>query len=109
MVWFMIFNSDKNIVIVANKGDTAREILEKVKMVIEGLPFFLKPGIKNLSSSTAKFENGCSIKAKNTNKSSATGDSVNLLYLDECALLPPSFAEDFWKSVKPTLSSFKAS
>jgi hypothetical protein len=35
--------------VVANKKDTGIEIIKKIKEVLEGLPFFLKPGIVRLS------------------------------------------------------------
>lgn len=47
--WFMIFHPDKNMLVVANKKDTGIEIVKKIKEVLEGLPFFLKPGIVRMS------------------------------------------------------------
>ena len=47
--WYMIFHPDKNMLVVANKKDTGIEIIKKIKEVLEGLPFFLKPGIVRMS------------------------------------------------------------
>jgi len=46
MLHTILFSNDKNIMIVANKGDTAVEIVDKIKSIYSLLPYFLKPGIK---------------------------------------------------------------
>ena len=42
LLWFAIFNPEKTIAILANKGATAREMLSRVTMTLENLPFFLQ-------------------------------------------------------------------
>ena len=46
MLHKILFDNDKNIMIVANKGDTAVEIVDKIKSIYTLLPFFLIHGIK---------------------------------------------------------------
>ena len=41
MLHTILFSNDKNIMIVANKGDTAIEIVDKIKSIYSLLPFFL--------------------------------------------------------------------
>lgn len=106
IVWYLCFHYDRNAFVCANKGRTAAEIMNKIKEILETLPFFIKPGIVNLSQSRIKFENGCSIKCAAASKSPATGDSIQLLYIDEAALIPPGVMEEYWASVIPTMSSF---
>lgn len=108
-VWYTLFHTDKNMMIVANKGRTANEIIKKVKDMYEGLPFFMKPGIVTLQATTIALENGCHIGSATTNPTSITGDSCNVLYMDEAAHIPTNISEEFWRSVYPTLSSFKDS
>ncbi|WQJ53615.1 MAG: terminase large subunit [Wendovervirus sonii] len=81
----------------------------KVKEILEGLPYFMKPGIINLAEKRIKFENGCSIKCAAASKSPATGDSIQLLYIDEAALIPENVIEEYWASIIPTMSSFSNS
>jgi intein/homing endonuclease len=45
MLWYITFEVDKNIMIVANKGDTVNEIINKVKDIYKHLPFFIKTGV----------------------------------------------------------------
>jgi hypothetical protein len=62
MLHKILFDNDKNIMIVANKGDTAVEIVDKIKSIYTLLPFFLKPGIKTWNQKSLTFENGCRIR-----------------------------------------------
>lgn len=105
IMWYAIFHNDRNIFICANKASTATGIVEKVKEFLEGLPFFLKPGILNISANRIKLENGTCIKCAAASKTPATGDSIHLLYIDECALIPQSVISEYWASVIPTMSS----
>ena len=107
--WYIIFHFERNLMITANKGSTSGEIIQKVMEVIQRLPFFMKPGIIRMSSKTVKFENGCSLRAVATTATSTTGDSLNILLIDECALIPHNIVNAFWQSVFPTLSSFEQS
>ena len=42
ILWYAIFNSEKTVAILANKGSTAREMLSRVTLALENLPFFLQ-------------------------------------------------------------------
>lgn len=105
--WFLIFHDDKTSFVSANKAGTGKEIISKIKDVLEGLPFFMKPGILNLSETRIKLENGSSLKTAAASKSPATGDSLQLLYIDEAALIPPHIIDEYWTSIQPTMSSFR--
>lgn len=106
-LWSMVFHPNKQIAIVANKAKTSTEIVGKIKNMLERLPFFLKPGMTRLAQTTLTFENGSYLMSASTNPTSVTGQSINLLYLDEAAHIPNNLATDFWRSVFPTISSFK--
>jgi hypothetical protein len=109
ITWYILFNIDKNVLILANKGATASEIVDKVKTVIKGLPFFLKPGIDQNNVMTMKFDNGCRIMAQSTTKSAAIGFTIHLAFMDEFAHIHNNFIEPFYRSVYPTLSSSQIS
>lgn len=108
-LWYMCFHADRNLLITANKESTTKEILRKCLDMLKGLPYFLKPGIEEQSKTTLRLENGCSLRAVATTEASATGDSINILLIDECALIPQNVMKEFWASVFPTMSSFKQS
>jgi hypothetical protein len=109
-LWEACFNDDKNIVIVANKEDTAKEIFRRVKLAYEELPSWIKPGIEEWGQTSCKFSNGTRIWISTTTGSSARGTTINTLILDELAFIEPaSMLEAFWRSVYPTISRSKTS
>jgi len=105
LLWFLLFNYEKNAMIMANIGDTAAELMDKIKVIMKGLPFFLKPGLIVYNVMTMKFDNGCRIMAKTTTKTSSIGYTIHMLYMDEFAHINPNFINQFFKSVYPTISS----
>lgn len=109
LVWYLLFNHDKNAMILANVGDTAEELMDKIKTIIKGLPFFLKPGMLVNNVMSMRFDNGCRILAKTTTKTSGIGFTIHFLYMDEFAHINPNFIEAFFRSTYPTVSSSKVS
>ncbi len=109
MLHFILFNNDKNIMIVANKGDTAIEIIDKLKSIYSLLPFYMKPGIKVWNQKSITFENGCRIKSATRTKSPAIGFSIDVLFLDEFAHIPSTIIEPYYTAVFPTISAIKNS
>ena len=105
LLWYLLFNFEKNAMILANIGDTATELMDKIKIIARGLPFFLKPGILIYNVMTMKFDNGCRIMAKTTTKQTSIGFTIHFLYMDEFAHINANFINLFFKSVYPTISS----
>jgi len=102
---FVLFNKDKGAMVVANKGATVVEIIEKIKNIYKLLPFFLKRGIVNWNQSSITLDNGCRIKTDKRTKEPAIGFTIDLLYLDEFAHIPGNFIEPYYTAVIPILSS----
>jgi hypothetical protein len=109
LVWYLLFNHDKNAMILANVGDTAEELMDKIKSIVKGLPFFLKPGMIVNNVMTMRFDNGCRVLAKTTTKSSGIGFTIHFLYMDEFAHINENFMDAFFRSTYPTVSSSKVS
>ena len=103
LLWYAIFNPEKTIVVLANKGATAREMLARITLALENLPFFLQPGCKGLNKGSIEFSNNSKIIANATSSSSIRGLSVNLLFLDEFAFVDKD--ADFYTSTYPVVSS----
>ena len=109
IAWYSLFNFDKNVMIVSNKGDTTKEIIDKGKVIFENLPFFLKPGILKWDVMSEKFDNGCRVVGQNTTKRTGISFTIHLLFLDEFAHVDPAFINPFYENLYPTLSSSKIS
>jgi hypothetical protein len=95
--------------IVANKGDTAVEIVDKIKSIYTLLPFFLKPGIKTWNQKSLTFENGCRIKTSARTKTPAIGFTIDVLYLDEFAHIPSNIIEPYYTAAFPTTAAVQNS
>lgn len=109
LLHYCIFNTNKGIMIVANKGDTVVEILDKIKNIYKLLPFFLKPGLINWNSKSIVFDNGCRIKSQARSKEPAIGFTIDFLYMDEFAHIPRNIITHYYKAAIPTVSSIKGS
>jgi len=105
LLWFSLFHSEKTVAILANKGATAREMLSRITLMLENIPFFLQPGCKALNKGSIEFSNNSRIIASATSGSSIRGLSVNLLYLDEFAFVER--ANEFYTSTYPVVSAGK--
>ena len=103
LLWYAIFKPEQTIAVLANKGATAREMLSRVTLMLENLPFFLQPGCKALNKGSIEFSNNSRIIAAATSGSSIRGMSVNLLFLDEFAFVEN--AGEFYTSTYPVVSS----
>lgn len=109
ITWYLLFNVDKNVLVIANKGATTAEIIDKIKVVIKGLPFFLKPGISVNNQMRMCFDNGCRMFGQSTTKTAAIGYTIHLAYMDEFAHIHANIIEPYYRSIYPTLSSSKIS
>lgn len=103
LLWYACFHPEQTIAILANKGATAREMLARVTLMLENLPFFLQPGCRSLNKGSIEFSNNSRIIASATSGSSIRGLSVNLLFLDEFAFVER--AAEFYTSTYPVISS----
>jgi hypothetical protein len=100
---YIIFNDYKTVALLANKGDAAREILDRIKIAYEALPKWLQQGVVEWNKGSVEFENGCKIIAGSTSSSAIRGKSISFLYIDETAFVENW--DEFFASVFPTISS----
>lgn len=107
--WFIVFNYDKNTLLLANKADSTKEIIDKAKVVIEHLPFYMKPGIIKYDVMNVRADNGCRLVGQATTAKAGIGFTIHNLYLDEFAHIHPSIVDTFYENVYPTLSASKIS
>lgn len=100
---YVLFNEYKTVALLANKGDAAREILDRVQIAYEALPSWLQQGVVTWNKGSLELENGCKVLAAASSSSAIRGKSVSFLYIDETAFLENW--DEFFASVYPTISS----
>lgn len=100
---YILFNDHKTVALLANKGDAAREILDRIQLSYESLPDWLQQGVVEWNKGSIELENGCKVIAAATSSSAIRGKSISLLYIDEAAFVEGW--DEFFASVFPTISS----
>ena len=105
MLWFLIFNPEKTALCVADNFTTTKELIDKFRIALEGLPFFMKPGIDTINQSNIKFDSNSRLVGRTTTKKSGIGLTVNLLYVDEFAHINDANLDEFYRAIFPTVTS----
>ena len=100
---FTNFNKHKTVVILS-KGDTeSTEVLDRVKIMHDELPKWLKQPIVESNKHTLKFKNGSIIKSRPSGKQSGRSLAGSLLIIDEAAFIEN--IESIWAAVYPIIST----
>ena len=61
LLWYVLFNDNVNVAILANKAATAREMLKRLQLSYENLPKYLQQGILQWNRGSLELENGSKI------------------------------------------------
>ena len=107
ILWYIIFQAEKTIALLANKGDTAREILSRIQLAYQHLPKWLQQGVKEWNKGSFVLENDSRVIAAATSSDAIRGYSINLVFIDEAAFIDNW--DEFFTAVYPTISSGKES
>jgi len=105
ILWYTLFQENKNVAIMANKTAAAREVMNRYQGMYENLPLWMQQGVRTWNKGDVELENGSKVFTSATTTSGIRGKSVNWLYIDEAAIIPNTVAEQFFASVYPTISA----
>ena len=105
ILWYTIFQDAKTVAILANKASAAREVLDRYQIMYESLPMWLQQGVVTWNKGDVELENRSKVFTSATTTSGIRGKTVNMLYIDEAAIIPNGVADQFFASVYPTISS----
>lgn len=108
MLHYILFNTDKNALVLGNKRKTAGEILDKAKKIYLELPYFLKPGIYKWNEGEIVLDNGCRLMAEATTINSGISFTFHCVLSDEFAHIPPNIMDKFYNNLFPTITAGKA-
>lgn len=102
--WLMLFHRDKNILVMASKAETAKNIIRKVQTCIKNLPKWLMLGEADIDNKmSVELSNGSRIKAIATTGDAGRSEAVSLLIVDEAAFID-RFGE-LWTGLYPTVQA----
>ena len=108
MLHYILFNIDKNALVLGDKRKTAIEILDKLKKIYDELPFFLKPGIYKWNEGEIVLDNGCRCMAEATTTNSGISFTFHCVLADEFAKINKNIQETFYSHLFPTITAASA-
>ena len=101
----MLFQKDKNILVIATKQETAKNLVTKVRFMYDQLPSWLKlPAMEN-NRLSIRLKNGSQIKAVSAAGDAGRSEAISLLIIDEAAFIEGNRIEDIWGSAQQTLAT----
>jgi hypothetical protein len=102
-LWIMLFQKDKNILCIATKQETARNMVTKVKFMYDNLPSWLKIEADENNKLSLRLSNGSQIKATSASSDAGRSEAVSLLLIDEAAFIDQ--IGEIWASAQQTLAT----
>jgi hypothetical protein len=102
-LWLMLFNKDKNILCIATKQETAKNMVTKVKFAYDNLPSWLQLKAVENNKLSLKLANGSQIKAIGATGDAGRSEAVSLLLLDEAAFIEG--IDEIFASAQQTLAT----
>ena len=102
-LWLILFQQDKNILCIATKQETAKNMVTKVKFMYENLPSWLKVDAAENNKLNLRLINGSQIKATSASSDAGRSEAVSLLLIDEAAFIDN--IGEIWASAQQTLAT----
>ena len=102
-LWMMLFHQDKNILCIATKQETAKNLVTKVRFMYENLPSWLKVDASENNKLNLRLVNGSQIKATSASSDAGRSEAVSLLLIDEAAFIDN--IGEIWASAQQTLAT----
>ena len=102
-LWLMLFHKDKNVLCLATKQETAKNMVTKVKFMFDNLPSWLKIPADEHNKLTLRLNNGSQIKATSASSDAGRSEAVSLLIVDEAAFIEQ--IGEIWASAQQTLAT----
>ena len=106
ILWKMIFNQDFNALVIATKVTVAKNLVEKVRVMHDLLPIWLRDGSTAASEDnklSLKLKNGSQVKAIASSPDAGRSEALSLLVVDEAAFIRD--IDEIWLSAQSTLST----
>ena len=104
VLWLMMFYKNKNVLVIATKFQTAKNLVKKVKQIMKNLPEWMKISkIKIDNAASFELSNGSQIKASSTSPDAGRSEALSLLVIDEAAHIENM--DELWAGLYPTIST----
>ena len=102
-LWMIVFQKHKQVVILSKGDAESTEVLDRIKIMYNELPSFIRPSIAEDNKHTLKLSNGSVIKSRPSGKQSGRSLAGSLLIIDEAAFIEN--IDTIWAAVYPIIST----
>ncbi len=102
-LWMMLFEQDKNILVLATTQATAKNMVTKVRFAYDNLPQWMQLPVLEHNRLSLRLKNGSQIKAVSAAADSARSEAVSLLVIDEAAFIDR--IDDIFTAAQQTLAT----
>jgi len=102
-LWMMLFEQDKNILVLATTQATAKNMVTKVRFAYDNLPQWMQLPVLEHNRLSLRLKNGSQIKAVSAATDSARSEAVSLLVIDEAAFIDK--IDDIFTAAQQTLAT----
>lgn len=101
-LWMALFHNDKNILVVATRQGTAKNLITKVRVMYENLNSWLKKqeDTEEYNKLSIRFANGSQIKAESSTVNVGRSESNSLVIVDEAAFIQKF--DEKWAALQQT-------
>ncbi len=102
--WLILFHNNKSVLIVSTKADVAKNLLQKIKLILNHLPDWMYLTDFDMNRQHAlSLTNGSSVKSIARSEDAGRSEALSLLVIDEAAHIRGM--EEMWKGLKSTLAT----
>ena len=102
-LWLMLFQDDKNVLVIATKQEVAKNLVTKVREMRNYLPSWLKGNTTEDNKLSLRFSNGSQVKAVSSSGDAGRSEALSLLIIDEAAFIDK--IDEIWASAQQTLAT----
>jgi len=102
-LWMIVFQKHKQVVILSKGDAESTEVLDRIKIMYNELPTFMRPSITEDNKHTLKLSTGSTIKSRPSGKQSGRSLAGSLLIIDEAAFIEN--IDTIWAAVYPIIST----
>jgi hypothetical protein len=102
-LWLMLFQKDKNVLCIATKQETAKNMVTKVRFAYDALPKWMQIKTAEHNKLSLRLANGSQIKAVGATSDAGRSEAVSFLIIDEAAFIES--IDEIFASAQQTLAT----
>lgn len=102
--WLMLFHREKNVIVMASKAETAKNILRKIRTALKHIPKWLMlADVVTNNKLSIEMSNGSRCAAIATSEDAGRSEAVSFLIIDEAAFIQRF--DELWTGLYPTVAA----